>query len=125
MEHRIVDQRTLRALQGSIRKWQAIVDGTGTDEGCTNCPLCEEFAGECDPDATNEDGDCHGCPVKAATGRSQCEDSPYYDFRRVMKQAGKSVRTDRATSEREIAAAQAELRFLESLLPPRAAHGQG
>src|SRR5262245_41236356 len=33
-----MDDETLEALNGSIAKWQAIVGGTGEDEGAENCP---------------------------------------------------------------------------------------
>jgi hypothetical protein len=39
-----MDEKTLEALKGSIRKWEAIVDGTGEDDGADNCPLCHMFA---------------------------------------------------------------------------------
>lgn len=31
-------QRTLKALNGFIAKWEAIYNGTGTDEDTDNCP---------------------------------------------------------------------------------------
>jgi len=36
-----MDIETLKALKGSIKKWERIVEGTGVDEGADNCPLCE------------------------------------------------------------------------------------
>jgi hypothetical protein len=63
-----MDNQTLAALKGSIRKWENIAAGTGVDKGVFNCPLCKLF------------GATHGDPER-------------------------------------IAAAQAELDFLRSLLP--------
>lgn len=46
-----MEAETLIALQGSIAKWQAIVDGTGTEQGPANCPLCLKFNRIVNPDA--------------------------------------------------------------------------
>lgn len=93
---------TLEALRGSIAKWEAIVSGTGTDEGAENCALCRLFHTD-----YREDGGlgCHGCPVRARTGRPLCMGSPYDDCH------------ESPTEEQ----AQAELDFLKSLLPPEVA----
>ena len=115
-----MDHRTRTALEGSIAKWQAIADGRGTDRGGDNCPLCELFADEFDPAAGYEDDNagCHGCPVKARTGKQGCIGSPYYSYRRVMNYAGMCAYFDFATTPAQLAAARAELAFLQSLLPP-------
>ena len=34
---------TLSALQGSILKWEHVVDGSGPEGGSDNCPLCQKF----------------------------------------------------------------------------------
>lgn len=93
-----MDEKTLEALKGSIRKWEAIVAGTGVDEGGDNCPLCQLFSFSCD------EGDyyCYGCPVMLKTGHDDCRTTPYYAYR-----ANKTTEN-----------AQAELDFLKSLLPP-------
>lgn len=57
------------ALRGSIAKWEAIVAGTGTDQGPTNCPLCVLFW-----DAPNY---CSGCPISEWSGQSYCYGTPY------------------------------------------------
>ena len=60
---------TLKALRGSIAKWDAIVDSADEfDNGSINCPLCDLFLGE---------GDCLGCPVSEFTGSSGCSLTPY------------------------------------------------
>lgn len=88
-----MDKRTLKALKGSIKKWEKIVDGTGTDKGPDNCPLCKLFF-----DST----DCLGCPVNNATGKTGCRGTPYDDY---------SLAADKHVP------ALAELDFLKSLLP--------
>lgn len=94
-----MDARTLKALKGSIAKWEAIVAGTGTDEGPRNCPLCVEFWGDY----------CKGCPVRDKTGHHGCIGTPYAEWERADVTA--------ATTPALVALAQAELDFLRSLLP--------
>ena len=86
---------TLKALRGSIRKWEGIVAGTEEDYGEDNCPLCKLFLKK----------DCEGCPVSARTGKGSCFGTPYRDTLRAF---GK---------EAYDTAAQAEVDFLKSLLP--------
>lgn len=95
----------LKALRGSIEKWEKIVAGTGVDRGCTNCPLCDEF----------RDGGCAGCPVKSRTGMRGCEGTPYDAWMSETVFNGFGRGADSADAK---AAAQAELDFLRSLLPP-------
>lgn len=100
-----MDAKTKDALLASIRKWEEIVAGTGTDLGMDNCALCQMFAVDDDPEDP-----CGGCPVKEKTGRSSCHESPYVEFRRGSTNG-------RVTDTRSKALAQAELDFLRSLLP--------
>lgn len=87
---------TLKALQGSIAKWEAIVAGTGEDDGVDNCPLCLLFHPDKNPGKRN----CGGCPVQKATGKAFCNGSPYREcFPNYEERA------------------QRELAFLKSLLP--------
>jgi hypothetical protein len=62
-----MNHKTRIALEGSIEKWEKIVMGTGKDEGCSNCPLCEEFWNY----------QCKDCPVRQATGQIYCRGTPY------------------------------------------------
>ena len=102
-----MDERTLTALQGSIAKWQAIVDGTGTDEGTDNCPLCHEFY-------YKGAWGCSGCPVEEA-GFLMCQESPYSDWIKLFVDHD-AIEGKADTPERK-QAAQAELDFLKALLP--------
>lgn len=104
-----MNKKTLRALKGSIRKWEEIVAGEEVDDGVDNCPLCQLFYWE----------DCKGCPVKETTGKECCVGSPYDDewndihqFDLTLSDKGGYVHT-----EQSLAAAKAELKFLKSLLP--------
>jgi len=67
-----MDKKTLEALKGSIKKWENIENWGGIDKGSDNCPLCQVFG----------DNDCEDCPVMMKTGKTQCNGSPWLDFRR-------------------------------------------
>lgn len=99
-------KETLTALRGSIEKWEKICEGTGTDQGADNCPLCQLFN-------KANDSNCRGCPV-AIAGYKGCHGSPYTEWTkyRTLTPDGWVIKTlDAAT------AAAAELSFLRSLLP--------
>jgi len=98
-----MNAKTLKALKGSIHKWEKIVKGTGVEKGYDNCPLCDLFH----PLAINGKA-CKGCPVAAATGEINCKATPYAAY------AFRQRHTD------GIAEARAELEFLRSLLPKKA-----
>lgn len=87
-------KKTLKALRGSIQKWEKIVEGTGVDQGVYNCPLCQLFYRL----------DCKGCPVFERTGYPFCDKTPYREWE------------DDCTPELK-KLAQAEVDFLKSLLP--------
>ena len=94
----------LKALRGSIKKWQSVVAGTmaPTDAlSCHTCPLCHLFHDK-------SPGWCQGCPVKLTTGLDTCQGTPFYDYHKAVKHNDSKAMT---------AAARAELAFLRSLLP--------
>ena len=105
-----MDAATLEALKGSIAKWEAIVAGTGEDEGPDNCPLCQMFNYSSDLDYEDDDTSCLQCPVYLNTGQRFCHGSPYQGF----------ADSDDDSPE-EAQAAVAELAFLKSLLPQECA----
>ncbi len=96
-------RRVLRALKGSIKKWENIVLGKGVDMGTSNCPLCAEF--------WNKTGSCSGCPVSEKTGKTGCLGTPY-DSEFINKH-------DRYSSNdsKGVVDALKEVEFLRSLLP--------
>lgn len=87
-----MDDRTKEALEGSIKKWEGIVDGTIIDRGQDNCPLCQLFF----------ENSCRGCPVSIRSGKRFCRNTPYDDYDVTESQD----------------AAEAELDFLISLRDP-------
>lgn len=95
-----MDAKTLKALEGSIKKWEAIVAGTGIDAGSINCPLCGLFY-------YNE---CFGCPVLEKTQQRFCKRSPYVEYA--------DLRDEECTADKVLRdAAKKELDFLKSLKP--------
>lgn len=106
-----MDAKTLRALKGSIRKWEKIVEGTGINLGPLNCPLCMVFIRHDYPFNMR----CRGCPVFEKTGLTGCRDTPYETFHDLMNGGG-------ADQDQLHGAAIEEVAFLRSLLPaaPRA-----
>jgi hypothetical protein len=107
---------TLKALRGSITKWESIVEGTGEDIGSGNCPLCKRFN-----DAPYQQTDCQTvtgemCPVYLATGQISCDGSPYEDWR-IAKTSRLSDPDDMAHDDETVMCAVLELEFLRDLLP--------
>lgn len=101
-----MNEKTLRALKGSIRKWEAIVAGTERDEGTDNCPLCQKFFANY----------CEGCPIQEKTGKYCCDGSPYEKWTRTSRPWA-PVNGGYLHTKESLAAAKAELKFLKSLLP--------
>lgn len=121
-----MDAKTLEALKASIAKWEMNVetakDGLqtgnpirwspyGAAEGVIGlgpkaCPLCRMFFKEY----------CHGCPVTLATGIKFCTDTPYPS----VSDATPDHKDDFLSSAELVAACEAEVAFLRSLLPAEA-----
>lgn len=123
-----MDARTLTALEGSIAKWRAIVDGTGKDAGYRNCPLCTLFIEDEDPEESGRD--CYGCPVSAKVGTDGCAGTPYEKWDAYLRDSGRLSHSDEAKVFDTVSAvlAKAELNFLLGLLPhnqPPAANSEG
>jgi hypothetical protein len=108
---------TLKALKGSIRKWQRIVDGSGEDDGCDNCPLCDRFNYAPPYSCTRDDGgEC--CPVFVATGEPYCSNSPYPDWALATGEVKDPYAFPHKVESGEmLMCAVLELEFLKSLLP--------
>ena len=103
----------LKALEGSICKWEGICMGHIKDLGYMNCPLCTLFY---------LIKNCYGCPVSLTTGYICCEETPYHDWDRasnkhqmIMISALQDIHQPYIPMFAEIA--EAELIFLLSLLP--------
>lgn len=106
-----MDARTLKALKGSIKKWEGIVAGTEVDRANHNCPLCQQFW---------DDGRCTKCPVRKATGVPVCEDTPYQDWLEAIRESVNYEYDEtghEATDDETVMCAVLELEFLKGLLP--------
>ena len=98
---------TNAALEGSIRKWEKIVDETGEDLCGSNCPLCQLFP--------LKNKNCNGCPVAKASGYDECIGTPYIAWSKAVSAKRLSGVDRRATTPRLVELARAELAFLKSL----------
>lgn len=106
-----MDEEDSAALEGSIKKWEEIVAGTGVDECFENCPLCALENSRC----TDDDEDCNGCVVKNRTGKSQCDGTPWEEWNEHQHTHLGNVWPYRVKCDECARLAQAELDFLKSL----------
>jgi hypothetical protein len=99
-----MDAKTLFALRGSIRKWEKIVAGKGTDRGADNCPLC-----------LLTDNSCTGCPVNKIT-KNGCSPTPFakWDSHQIIEHPTYAINKVRCPECKRLA--KAELSFLRGLL---------
>ncbi len=95
--------KTLKALLGSITKWEKIRDNKLQDYGSSNCPLCK-LCGH----GTKEGINCAPCPVYQKTGKHMCSGTPYDTF-------GDLNQENHTKRVRQVA--QSEVNFLCRLLP--------
>lgn len=98
---------TLQALCESIEHWTRLATGTRKScefVGVKDCALCQLFYTGYSPNS------CVGCPVMQATKQRFCKNSPYKDASKASYFGYNSVEFKEA--------AQRELDFLKSLLPP-------
>ncbi len=54
-------------MESSVRKWEKIIAGKGSDGGVLDCPPCRIFYMLV----------CFGCPIAEYTGKKFCQESPY------------------------------------------------
>lgn len=100
------------ALEKSIQKWQAIVDGTGRDNGIHDCALCAKYR--------FGNVNCTNCPVRKKTLEYHCLGSPYIAWRDFAGRCKNNlpvglINFGPSTVEEAKRLAQAELDFLISL----------
>lgn len=111
---------TLKALNGSIKKWESIVHGIGTDEGAKNCPLCTMYLSNGGNGAFEfSEEECLGCPVAEEVDSRGCVGTPYTDWTQYLRYhqySGYPVKY-KVFDKESLRLAKEELRFLRSLLP--------
>jgi hypothetical protein len=104
-----MDQRTLRALQGSIEKWERNLELaeennlSALDLSRGSCPLCDLFW------RYDSGISCRGCPIFERTGFLRCQHTPYYRVGETQYENLQVACT---------AAIEDEITLLRSLLPP-------
>ena len=91
----------LAALKESIRKWEFVVSALPkhnniSDGGGSSCALCHLYL--------MRHWTCTGCPIAEYTGKKECKETPYYDFRHSYNAS-------------RVKFALGELAFLKKLVP--------
>lgn len=114
-----MSQATLKALKGSIRKWELIVAGEIADEGEDNCPLCKRFTtGRCTQVSSVTGEDMETCPVAEAVDDISCRGTPFIDFREAINDRFNkdptTHYTDKASDDETVMCAVLELEFLKA-----------
>lgn len=66
-----ISKKQMKALNGSIEKWDQIRNRQGIDAGASNCPLCQLY---------NKSGQCKQCVIYLETGKYFCRGSPYQEW---------------------------------------------
>jgi len=62
----------IKALKGSVKKWERIVAGVAEDGGSIDCPCCQQYAkGQSTVQL------CSQCPIALTTGFRSCDETPY------------------------------------------------
>lgn len=103
-----MDEKTLAALNKSIDgKWKGIRYRGAIDYGTNGCELCARFSMFY----------CDGCPVYEKTGRAGCFSTPYYAWQTHQRQAHQYPFSVHPGCQQCIGLCDAEIAFLESLLP--------
>ena len=105
----VMNSKTLKALQASIRHWERMRDGKRRkmrDDAAGTMELEMPIGQHCGLCRATED--CDDCPV--ASYGSACENTPFYEAEFAFHQAGPN--SDEFKLE-----ANKEVEFLKSLLP--------
>jgi hypothetical protein len=104
-------EKVLKALKGSIKKWEKICYKGGEDRRFHNCPLCKLFSVAW--------GTCGGCPVcKNSLSHKGCENTPWAAWKDHHTDEHHENRVNMKIKCPECKKlAEKELNFLKSLLP--------
>lgn len=111
-----MEQTTINAIIGSIKKWDCIAQGVGVDKGTINCPLCKMFFYK-----TTLTIRCRKCPVAAKVNVNGCSFTPYSDSRLTIDTTLpdwiKAEAGNYGYINKTIDCVEKEIEFLISLLP--------
>ena len=106
-----MDDKTRKALEQSIGKWNDICMGIKKENGESECPLCVSFNKKYISALPGRlyGVSCDGCPIYLKTKRDGCIGTPYRRWRELSDDG--FCRTESANH------AEAMLKFLIDLLP--------
>ena len=65
-----LSKKQINGLIESARKWEAICNNTGFDDGSDNCELCSLYV----------DKGCKSCPIAIYVGKTDCINTPYDEW---------------------------------------------
>ena len=100
--------KTLKAIQDSVKKWRKVAYKRGVEKGMDTCPLCRIF----------DDGwYCKGCPVAIVTGDWGCRYTPYEMWSKHLREEHSGLRRRQVQSNCAecLRLAEAELAFVMEL----------
>jgi hypothetical protein len=101
MDEKPTFEMQVKALEGSIEKWQGVFDGKLSDEKGSNCPLC--LLNKC----------CYDCIlVTHGWSRLQCQNTPYIAWHDHITDDGILGRRANTPERQELA--MKELEYLRS-----------
>jgi hypothetical protein len=107
-----MDAIALKKLKKSTAHWKRLATKKtkeGESIGISHCACCLKFYHD-------EKGYCFSCPIKQATGKAYCQDTPWDEIKKLMD----SINMDNFIKTEEfIKLAKKELKFLQSLLPKK------
>lgn len=69
----------VKAIDGSIKKWEKVMKGEIEDEGRDNCPLCKRSMVLTYRKKFGI-SKCSGCPIFCFTKKEGCRGTPYLNF---------------------------------------------
>lgn len=109
-----MNRESLKALRGSIKKWEAVAAGKGYEAARSNCNLCKAHP------------DCEGCPVALKVNTDCCSRTPYIAWWKHQSRVHGPISFDPEERRRIhpgckecVRLAKAEVSFLKSLLPKK------
>ena len=103
----------IKALKGSIKKWERIAAGEGEDGGWHDCDLCLY--------SYNQHGflSCTDCPVYADTGEWACRGTPQEEWEQHYDDMHPTESKRKVHCPECKRWAEAEVGYLKSLLPEK------
>lgn len=102
-----ISKKQMKALDGSIEKWDQIRNRQDIDKGQNNCPLCRLY---------NRGKSCKQCVIYLETGKRFCDGTPYQEWithHKLCHPENKVQKANKCTECNRLA--NAEYEFLKEL----------